>query len=111
MHVCRYVYYLCVSPIHDIIVFLYIHIAGFALSIPKLDLFISLIGAFASSLLAIIFPPILEIMVFYKEPEPCWQKMLWITKSLFILLVGLLGFATGTYISVKAIVIYFTDTN
>jgi len=76
------------------------------LGIPKLDLFITLIGAFASSLLAIIFPPILEIAVFYKMPEPCWQKFFWVTKSLLILLVGLLGFFTGTFTSIKNIVKY-----
>ena len=106
-----YITYIGILYVH--IAYIQCHVlfaAGFALSIPKLDLFISLIGAFASSLLAIIFPPILEIMVFYKEPEPCWQKMSWIIKSLFILLVGLLGFATGTYTSIKAIVAYFEDT-
>ena len=112
MYLCMYIcMYVCMRMNILACFKLYIlyFIAGFALSIPKLDLYISLVGAFASSLLAIIFPPILEIMVFYNEPEPCWQKLLWIIKSLFILLVGLLGFATGTYTSIKAIVEYFQD--
>lgn len=83
--------------------------AGLAITIPKLDLFISLIGAFASSALAIIFPPILQIIVFWREPEPCWQKLLWISKSLLIILVGVIGFATGTYVAVEGIVDYFKN--
>ena len=84
-------------------------VAGLAITIPKLDLFISLIGAFASSALAIIFPPILQIIVFWREPEPCWQKLLWISKSLLIILVGVIGFATGTYVAVEGIVDYFKN--
>lgn len=95
--------YTCVLFIGKFISF----VAGLAVAIPKLDLFISLIGAFASSALAIIFPPILQIMVFCRDPEPCWQKSLWISKSLFIILVGLIGFATGSYVSVKDIITYF----
>jgi len=82
-------------------------LAGFAFAIPKLDLFIALIGACASSALAIIFPPILQILVFYNVPEPQWQKILWISKSLFICGVGILGFLTGTYTSLQNIIDYF----
>ena len=82
-----------------------------AITIHELDLFISLIGAFASSALAIIFPPFLQIIVFSKEPEPCWKKFLWISKSVLIIILGLMGFATGTYVSVKGIVDYFRTGN
>ena len=81
-------------------------LAGLAIGIPKLDLFISLIGAFASSALAIIFPPILEILVFYRTNEARWQKVLWVCKSLFIIVVGVLGFMTGTFVAIKNIADY-----
>ena len=87
-------------------VYYFFLLAGLAISIPKLDLFISLIGAFASSALAIIFPPILEIMVFYRTNEAGWKKVLWICKSGFIIVVGVLGFITGTFVSVKNIIDY-----
>lgn len=81
--------------------------AGLAAAIPELHLFISLIGAFASSVLAIIVPPVLQIMLFYKATEPRWQKMLWISKSMFIIGVGVIGFITGTYTSVQSIIDFF----
>lgn len=77
-----------------------------AVAIPELHLFISLIGAFASSVLAIIIPPILQIMLFYNVTEPRWQKILWIAKSVFIVAVGVLGFLTGTFTAVQNIVNY-----
>lgn len=82
-------------------------IAGLAAAIPELHLFISLIGAFASCVLAIIVPPVLQIMLFYKVAEPRWQKILWISKSSFIIGVGVVGFITGTYTSVQSIIDYF----
>lgn len=78
--------------------------AVLAVAIPEIHLFISLIGAFASSVLAIVIPPILQIMLFYKVPEPRWQKILWISKSVFIVAVGVVGFVTGTFTSIKNIV-------
>ena len=83
-----------------------VFLAGLAIGIPKLGLFINLIGAFASSALAIIIPPILEIMVFYRTNEAKWEKVLWISKSLFIIVVGVLGFITGTFVAVKNIADY-----
>ena len=72
---------------------------GFAVAIPRLDLFISLVGAFGSSFLGLIFPPILDLVVH-------WPKVSTITllKNLFIIVFGLAGFATGTYASVQEIV-------
>jgi len=93
---------------NNLVCTMYVHplcvIAVLAVAIPELHLFISLIGAFASSVLAIIIPPILQIMLFYKVTEPRWQKILWISKSVFIVAVGVIGFATGTFTSILSIV-------
>lgn len=70
-------------------------------AIPKLGLFISLVGAVSSTALALIFPPIIEMVV-------CWQNTSLgfptIAKDVSIVLIGLLGFATGTYESITSII-------
>uniref|UniRef100_A0A1Y1MZY0 Amino acid transporter transmembrane domain-containing protein n=2 Tax=Photinus pyralis TaxID=7054 RepID=A0A1Y1MZY0_PHOPY len=65
--------------------------------VPFLDLFITLVGAFSSTTIALIIPPILEMVT---------QKMTpWILiKDLFIVIVGLLGCVTGSYESIRLIV-------
>jgi proton-coupled amino acid transporter len=76
-----------------------------AAAIPKLDLFISLVGALSSSCLALIFPPCIDLLVRAVDNELSaarWRFLL--TKNIFIIVFGLVGFATGTYISIKRIV-------
>ncbi|XP_076645511.1 proton-coupled amino acid transporter 2 isoform X2 [Halictus rubicundus] len=74
-------------------------------AIPELGLFISLVGAVSSTALALIFPPIIEMVV-------CWQNaslgMFTMTKDVVIVLIGLLGFVTGTYESLTSIVRAFS---
>ncbi|XP_037904186.1 proton-coupled amino acid transporter-like protein CG1139 isoform X3 [Hermetia illucens] len=69
--------------------------------IPNIGAIISLVGAVSSSALALIAPPIIEIMTFY----PCgWGRYNWVLwKDICILLFGLLGFVFGTYASVAQI--------
>ena len=71
--------------------------------IPKLDLFISLVGAFSSSFLALIFPPLLELITFWPRASK-WM----IAKDVIIIIVGLIGFLTGTYASVESIMSAFS---
>ena len=75
---------------------------GFAVAIPKLDLFISLVGAFGSSFLGLIFPPILDLVVHW--PKVSTATLL---KNCLIIIFGSAGFVTGTYASVQEIVIAF----
>jgi len=77
-------------------------ICGFAVAIPKLDLFISLVGAFGSSFLGLIFPPILDLVVHW--PKVSTATLL---KNCLIIIFGSAGFVTGTYASVQEIVIAF----
>ncbi|XP_043465241.1 proton-coupled amino acid transporter 1 isoform X2 [Leptopilina heterotoma] len=77
-------------------------------AIPHLGLFISLVGAVSSTALALLFPPIIEMVVCWQSPK--LDKMT-ITKDIFILLIGLLGFATGTYESITAIVSQFSKSD
>ncbi|XP_046874617.1 proton-coupled amino acid transporter 1 [Hypomesus transpacificus] len=71
-----------------------------AILIPELDLVISLVGSVSSSFLALIFPPILQVLTFHNEGLSPWSKL----KNLIISMLGLVGFVTGTYISVEQII-------
>ncbi|KAF3424300.1 hypothetical protein E2986_06649 [Frieseomelitta varia] len=74
-------------------------------AIPQLGLFISLVGAVSSTALALIFPPLIEMVV-------CWQNaslgFFTISKDIVIVLIGLLGFVTGTYESLTSIIQAFS---
>ena len=83
-------------------------LVGLAAAIPKIDLFISLIGAVSSSTLALIAPAILHTMVFWEDFEGGWGKFK-IARNMFLLFLGVVGMVAGTITSVKDIVEFFTD--
>ncbi|KAJ8347958.1 hypothetical protein SKAU_G00265470 [Synaphobranchus kaupii] len=71
-----------------------------AILIPELDLVISLVGSMSSSLLALILPPILQILTFHNEGLSTWLLL----KNAIISLLGILGFAAGTYVTMSEII-------
>ncbi|XP_020290475.1 proton-coupled amino acid transporter 2-like isoform X2 [Pseudomyrmex gracilis] len=73
-------------------------------AIPKLGLFISLVGAVSSTALALVFPPIIEMIVYWHNNISFFT----IAKDVAIILIGVLGFATGTYESVTSIIKSFS---
>lgn len=73
-----------------------------AAAIPKLDLFISLVGAISSSTLAMIAPAVIDTIT---QGEKCsWKKFF---KNMFLATLGILGFLTGSYVSIRNIIKYF----
>lgn len=79
-----------------------------AAAISNIGLFISLIGAVASSALAIIFPPIIEIVTFWPDKGRYNWRLI---KCVIIVLIGLTGFVTGTISSVQELIDYFVKGN
>ncbi|KAK3099906.1 hypothetical protein FSP39_011600, partial [Pinctada imbricata] len=85
--------------------------AGVAMVVPHLDLLISLVGAFASSSLALIIPPIIELIT-YSAPNEKLSSisnfLMW-SKNIILMIFGLVGFATGTYTTLDEIIKSFSS--
>ena len=90
-----------VKELFETIYWFFAPAGGLAIGIPQLDNFISLVGAFSSSALAIIFPPMLHILTFSYDSTLTLPELF---KDLAIALLGILGFAAGSYSSVWQIV-------
>lgn len=88
-------------------IFLVLVTWGLAMVIPHLDLLISLIGAVSSSALALIFPPIIEMVVFW--PDGLGKYKWKLVKDILIILFGFVGFLVGTTVSIMAIVDAFSS--
>ncbi|XP_045458167.1 proton-coupled amino acid transporter-like protein CG1139 [Melitaea cinxia] len=71
-------------------------------SIPQLGLFISLVGAISSTTLALMFPPIIQLVSTYQNNKTIPVFML--SKNVLILTLGIFIFVTGTYQSVASII-------
>lgn len=68
-----------------------------AIAIPNLGAVISLVGAFSSSALALIFPPLIEIVTLWPDKLGKNSWILW--KDILIALFGVVGFLVGSYVS------------
>ncbi|CAI2737579.1 unnamed protein product [Dicrocoelium dendriticum] len=78
------------------------------ITIPKLELMISLIGSFSSSLLALVMPPALEIVHLW--PDRHSIRLFWLTvvaKHCIFITVGLITFVGGTTATVTQLILEF----
>ena len=77
---------------------------GAAIAIPNLGGFISLVGAVCLSFLGLIFPAVIETVTFWDRPNGLgrYNWVLW--KNMFLVFFGILGFLTGSYVSILDII-------
>jgi proton-coupled amino acid transporter len=80
-----------------------------AAMVPNLGAVISLVGAVSSSTLALIFPPIIEIVTFWPNGLGKFNWMLW--KDIFIMIFGICGFLFGSFTSIYQIIHPELQTN
>lgn len=74
-----------------------------AIAIPNLGGFISLVGAVCLSTLGLMFPAIIDLVTFYEDPGlGRFNWRLW--KNTLLILFGLIGFITGSYVSIQEII-------
>jgi len=70
---------------------------------------ISLVGTLSSSAIALIFPPLLEIVTYWNDPHRYGRYRWRIGKDILIMLFGILGFFIGTITTLINIVQAFSE--
>ncbi|XP_033632317.1 proton-coupled amino acid transporter 1-like isoform X2 [Asterias rubens] len=75
-----------------------------AMVVPHLALFIAFIGAFSSSALALIFPPLLQEISSYSKGYSSLSRILQVIRNVFFIVFGFVGFVFGTYVALKGII-------
>ena len=81
---------------------------GLAAAVPKLELFIALIGAFSCNSLALIIPPLFHTILFWDEFDGMKGKLA-IARNGLLFLIGMAGMVSGTIVSVSDILDYFIN--
>uniref|UniRef100_A0A061QFW7 Putative vesicular inhibitory amino-acid transporter n=1 Tax=Cupiennius salei TaxID=6928 RepID=A0A061QFW7_CUPSA len=82
-----------------------------ACGIPMLHLFISLVGALASSSLALIFPPIIELATIWNTNISKRKFTVILIKNIFLVTFGITGCVIGTYTAGKEIAYCLKNTS
>ncbi|CAH0546703.1 unnamed protein product [Brassicogethes aeneus] len=76
---------------------------GIAICVPNLGGFITLVGAVCLSTLGLIFPAIIDTVTNYEDPG--MGRFKWrLVKNCLLVTFGLIGFVTGTYVSIIEII-------
>ncbi|CAL4105734.1 unnamed protein product [Meganyctiphanes norvegica] len=78
----------------------------FAVTIPNIGLFVSLIGAVASTTLAFIVPPFVDLCTFWPDTGRFHFRII---RGVYIFSLGVLGFVTGANSSIQGIIKFFAE--
>ncbi|XP_067003578.2 proton-coupled amino acid transporter-like protein pathetic isoform X2 [Anabrus simplex] len=88
---------------YSIRILLVLGTVGLSAGVPNLGSVISLVGAVTLSTLGLIFPSVIELVTYWEHSG--LGKFKWrLWKNTFVILFGILGFATGAYSSILEIV-------
>ncbi|XP_015588479.1 proton-coupled amino acid transporter-like protein pathetic isoform X2 [Cephus cinctus] len=77
---------------------------GVAIAIPNLGPFISLVGAVCLSTLGLMFPSLIELVTVWEQENGLGRFNWRLWKNIAIICFGILGFVTGTYVSIQEII-------
>ena len=83
-------------------------LVALAAAIPKLDLFISLVGSISSSTLALMAPPIIHSLTYWSDLKSSKYGVLLILRNIFLFCLGFVGFIAGGFVSLSNIIEYFS---
>ena len=83
-------------------------LVALAAAIPKLDLFISLVGSISSSTLALMAPPIIHSLTYWSDLKSSKYGLLLILRNVFLFCLGFVGFIAGGFVSLSNIIEYFS---
>ncbi|CAB3259053.1 unnamed protein product [Arctia plantaginis] len=75
-----------------------------AIAIPNLGPFISLVGAVCLSFLGLIFPSVIQTVTFWDRPNGLGRFNWILIKNIFLICFGILGFLSGSYVSILDII-------
>ena len=79
-----------------------------AVAVPRVDLFSELVGAICTSTLSIIAPAAIHTLVFWDEFQGATGKIK-MARNAFLFLLGVAGMVTGTVLSIRDIIDYYTN--
>ncbi|KAG8035772.1 hypothetical protein G9C98_001428 [Cotesia typhae] len=82
---------------------LVISTVGIAIAVPKLGPFISLVGAICLSTLGLMFPSVIELVTVWETENGLGPYYWRLWKNILIICFGILGFVTGSYVSLQEI--------
>lgn len=76
----------------------------FAVIIPNLELFVSLIGGLCLGLMTLVIPATVDLLTFWDQTDSKLKKVGFISRNVFTIVLGVVGSGTGIYFSIKDIV-------
>ncbi|KAL2748851.1 proton-coupled amino acid transporter-like protein pathetic isoform X3 [Vespula maculifrons] len=85
-------------------IFLVVFTVSVAIALPSLGPFISLVGAVCLSTLGMMFPSVIELVTVWEQDNGLGKYKWRLWKNIAIISFGVLGFLTGSYVSIKEII-------